>query len=351
MNKTACVITTINSPNSGMNQLFEYARDTNNDLIVVADKKTPEKWINHCTEFLSVPNQEASDFTISRLLPWNHYARKNLGYLVSMQKKTEWIYETDDDNIPLSNPFNFGHFNKFIDSVMNETGKWVNIYTEFNPINLPNEEKLTIWPRGLPLEEIYKKNQKIEIEAPHLLLWQGLANGDPDVDAIFRLIHPDKTEIKFEPNKNIVLNNKNWSPFNSQTTWWNKALFPLMYLPATCTFRVTDILRSYITLRILRELKTSIGFTSPVVYQNRNEHNLIKDFESETQLYILGNKYIDRLESLKFVENQTIGEMLFKCYEVAESIGLTSKKEYDILSGWLSDLKQLGYISAMSRKL
>ena len=39
---------------------------------------------------------------------------------------------------------------------------------------------------------------------------------------------------------------------NSQNTLWFKKIFPLMYLPVTCSMRCTDIWRSLIALRILK---------------------------------------------------------------------------------------------------
>ena len=91
------------------------------------------------------------------------------------------LLETDDDNLPLP---------EFWDSrtqwprvpALSANG-WTNVYGYFTEAN--------IWPRGLPLDAIQKplpefeKLPEAELDCP---IQQGLANEDPDVDAIYRLL-------------------------------------------------------------------------------------------------------------------------------------------------------------------
>ena len=51
-----------------------------------------------------------------------------------------------------------------------------------------------------------------------------------------------------------------FSPINSQNTIWSKILFPLMYLPVTCTMRATDIWRGLIALNIISNDNLSVLF-------------------------------------------------------------------------------------------
>ena len=39
---------------------------------------------------------------------------------------------------------------------------------------------------------------------------------------------------------------KAYSPFNSQNTIWFKEIFPLLYLPVSCSMRATDIIRGLV---------------------------------------------------------------------------------------------------------
>jgi hypothetical protein len=79
-----------------------------------------------------------------------------------------------------------------------------------------------------------------------------------------------------------------WCPFNSQSTWFFKKAFPLMYLPCSCKHsECTDIWRSFIGQRCLWEIGEGVTFHSPSeVYQDRNEHDLLKDFEDEIPGYL-----------------------------------------------------------------
>jgi hypothetical protein len=51
----------------------------------------------------SIKSQNKLDFKLAKFLPLNHYARKNLGYLIAIKSGAEIIIETDDDNIPAIN--------------------------------------------------------------------------------------------------------------------------------------------------------------------------------------------------------------------------------------------------------
>jgi len=98
-----------------------------------------------------------------------------------------------------------------------------------------------IWPRGLPLHFINKTNRTNNIETGNynIGVWQGLADEDPDVDAIYRLTSDVVCNFKERPP--LVLQPGTFTPFNTQNTANIKELFPLMYLPTYVNFRFTDI--------------------------------------------------------------------------------------------------------------
>ena len=115
--------------------------------------------------------------------------RKNLGYLWAIQHGAEELYETDDDNEPVNNALpnlDNGYY------VYNGTDRKVaNPYAHFG---FPH-----IWPRGYPLDQIRPQAQAerfSRLQARPLIL-QGLADKDPDVDAIFRCArHPSHACIE-----------------------------------------------------------------------------------------------------------------------------------------------------------
>lgn len=104
MHKTI-VITSIFAPAPSVKK-WTLLKDWN--VIVAGDKKTPSNWSCDKVIYLSVEDQAALDFRIARLLPWNHYSRKLLGYLVAIQKGAELIVDSDDDNMPTTDEDLFG---------------------------------------------------------------------------------------------------------------------------------------------------------------------------------------------------------------------------------------------------
>jgi len=153
---------------------------------------------------------------ISKLIPYNHYARKNIGYLYAIQNNYNIIYETDDDNIP------YDGFDSAINSNMTQiiedkTCDWINIFKYFT-------NNSWIWPRGYPLSLI-QKNKIPEFQfynnsdkIPSII--NGLVENDPDVDAIFRLSSNNNIKIDWIENKHIIISNKNMCVFNTQNTFW-----------------------------------------------------------------------------------------------------------------------------------
>ncbi len=155
-----------------------------------------------------------------------------MGHLYAIKNKASIIQETDDDNIPYNS---FWKLPSEPMLLLNSDNKWINVYSLFS--------KEKIWPRGFPLNEINADNNySFEKTKTNTLIFQGLADKNPDVDAIYRLT--GALPIKFDKVKSFSLKAGNWSPFNSQNTIFKKEAFPLIYLPATCSFRMTDIWRS-----------------------------------------------------------------------------------------------------------
>lgn len=298
------------------------------DYIVIGDTKSPECFNLPGCDYYSVKRQQNLKFSLASTLPLKHYARKNLGYLIAISKGAEIIIETDDDNIPLESFWN--KRNKEVFAFLIKNGGWVNVYKYFS--------KYHIWPRGFALEEIMNDlpvvDEKVLINCP---IQQGLADDNPDVDAIYRLTLP--LPITFNKSENTALGENSICPFNSQNTTWFKEAFPLLYLPSYCSFRMTDIWRSFIAQRIAWTCDWAILFHQSTVRQDRNEHNLMKDFQDEIPGY-KNNKQIT--ESLKLLELkkgiENIPENMKICYQKLIDMELIGKEEMGLLENWLEDL-------------
>ena len=286
--KKSVVITTINNPNTNLKKMGNLCRKFNSELIIIGDKKTPINFKVKYGSYLGINSQLKLNFKFSKICKKNNYARKNIGYLVSMSRNREVILETDDDNYPKNNFF--AHIKQCI--VREIKGKdWVNIYSIFL-------KKKMIWPRGLPFDKIdnFPITSKIK-KKKSFFLQQGVCEGNPDVDALYRLLNK-KINIKFKNNFFISLG-KTISPTNSQNTIWFKKYFPLMYLPVTCEMRLTDMWRGIIALNIIYQNGEDILFFGTTMKQIRNNHNLIDDLKQEMPLYKNFKKCYEILKNIK----------------------------------------------------
>ena len=329
--KKSLVITTIASSNSYI--LRKYAKISqkeNVDLIIIGDKKSPSKFSLKGANFFSLKKQKSLNLNLSKILPINHYSRKNLGYLIAMKNNPEMIIETDDDNLPLKNFFLKKKIKKQ-QSYHSKKAGWLNVYKKYTKEN--------IWPRGFALEKLNsplpKKFRLLKVKCP---IQQGLADKNPDVDAIYRLT--SKLPISFNSSKNISLGNGSICPFNSQNTGWLKEAFPLMYLPSFCSFRMTDIWRSFVAQRIAWTCGWSILFHGSSVIQERNKHDLIKDFEDEVSGYKNNFNIMNRLINLKLKPGtKNIKYNMTLCYKELIKMKIIDKKELKLLKYWFLDLK------------
>jgi hypothetical protein len=328
-NQIALVITSISNPENKV--LQDFAKKTTQygfDYIIAGDEKSPpDFFIQGCT-FLSLKKQSDSGFSLAKILPTKHYARKNLGYLEAMRRGANIIVETDDDNYAKESFWTKREANVQAGLYSNEG--WLNIYKLFSEQN--------IWPRGFSLEHIQDTPKSKDVEQLcYCPIQQGLADGNPDVDAIYRLVQP--LPVTFRASSNIVIGNNTWCPFNSQNTTWFKEVFPLMYLPSYCSFRMTDIWRSFVAQRICQENEMGVLFHSATVWQERNEHSLLADFKDEIPGYVNNDLLVEKLGLLSLQKGiEHIPENLIACYQVFIDMNLVDKKELDLIHAWIDDV-------------
>jgi len=329
----AIVVTSISGPNAVLSALAEGARRCGDRFIVIGDRKSPEAFSLDGCDFYSLGRQRETGFRYAELCPLNHYARKNIGYLIAIAAGSRVIIETDDDNFPRADFF--GEYAPMVSARECRDAGWVNVYRYFSDS--------LIWPRGLPLEEIHKAVPAFEAlpeSDAFCPIQQGLADENPDVDAVYRLILP--LPISFVAGRRILLGNGSWCPFNSQNTAWFSEAYPLLYLPAYCSFRMTDIWRSFVAQRICWENNWDISFFSSTVWQERNEHRLIKDFEDEVPGYLNNARIRALLEALPLRSGTAaIGDNLRIAYSKLVEESLIGEAELPLLEAWLADYKEL----------
>jgi hypothetical protein len=336
-NKTALIVTSIAPPNAVLRSLAKGCLEQGFEFIVIGDVPSPPDFKLEGCRFYGLSEQRELGFSFAAECPTRHYARKNIGYLLAMREEVSVIVETDDDNHPNAEFWEERSRRQTVNFI--EDAGWVNVYRYFTDAN--------IWPRGLPLDRIqtsipaFESLAGEEIDCP---IQQGLADENPDVDAIYRLALT--LPQSFRKDRRVALCNGSWSPFNSQnTTWWRDA-FPLLYLPAYCSFRMTDIWRSFVAQRICWANDWGILFHEPTVWQERNEHNLMRDFRDEVPGYLNNASIAEALDKLSLPPGaDKLGDNLRACYEELVRMELVGKQELDLLEAWISDLEQIANAS------
>jgi hypothetical protein len=334
------IITTIFPPTPAARALADGLTDTPGALWVIGDAKGPANYNLPNTRFFDLEAQLKLPFELPRSLPLGHYARKNIGYLLAIASGTKVLVETDDDNIPQAAFWELRA--NSLNARTASTPGWINAYAHFLPVSDDTNEP-PIWPRGLPLDSVANAAQPLSNEtAPaDCQIIQGLADENPDVDAVYRLTR--KLPFYFaNETPALALNRSCWCPFNSQNTTHFPAAYPLLYLPSHCSFRMTDIWRSFVSQRCLWEMDSRVGFTAPSVRQERNEHNLMRDFEQEVPGFMQNDRIRDILESLELKTGratESVLENLHTCYESLVRADILPAAELDLLRQWGNDLQ------------
>jgi hypothetical protein len=323
---------------TGINGVTEAIRDFHElgdwEIIFVGDKKSPDLDDSEFErlEYLSVDRQEAFGTKLGEILPHNHYCRKNIGYLWAMHEGYDQIAETDDDNFPKEQ---WGEWLDIPQDADLLTGpRYPNVYKEFTDQH--------VWPRGYPLSRVTDeqslKMEETTITAEDVGVVQGLADIEPDVDAIYRLVMGDT--VSFDSRRPVILNDDVYCPFNSQNTLWtNREAFFYTYLPSTVSIRFTDILRGFVAQRGVWALDRNLIFQEATVYQERNEHDLMVDFEHEIECYTQFHETIEALDGTDL--DGDAGLDLRTIYESLHEADIVEKAELKRVDAWISDVKQL----------
>lgn len=277
------VVTTINKPTDTIKRLaaLEGWR-----VVVLGDTKTPVDWSWPNVTYLSVDAQLALGFSTTPLLCKRCYTRKNVGYLYAVLHGARVIYETDDDNELTKSDA------QLITTSKPGAGSARMLEYDSDALTINHHAHFgqpSTWPRGYPLESIGDAHVTSVREATVTpAVQQGLADGDPDMDAIFRLTRKPadrRIDFSFAQAPPVALPFGSFGPYNAQNTVFNYEALWATVLPQSVEFRVCDIWRAYFTERLLWGVGAQLAFVAPYVYQLRNAHSYLEDYRSEAQIF------------------------------------------------------------------
>jgi hypothetical protein len=262
--KKIIVTTTINPPTKAVKK-FDAMPDW--DIVVIGDLKTPEDYSLENGIYVSPEGQEKYDKELSDAIGWNCIQRRNFGLLWAHDMGADIVAVIDDDNIP---------YDDWGQNLMVGKEVKVNYYENslpaFDPIGATNEKH--IWHRGYPLQLISRRDySKVSKKIVHADVQADFWNGDPDIDAICRMEHAP--ECNFDPSCFPIANNK-VAPFNSQNTFLKASLLKDYFL-FPHVGRMDDIWASY----YVQAKGAQVVFGKASVYQQRNEHDLVRDMRQE----------------------------------------------------------------------
>ncbi|KAL3857859.1 hypothetical protein ACJMK2_012489 [Sinanodonta woodiana] len=323
MCKYWAVVTTIFKPSESVRNI---AKNPSWCVVVVADIQTQSRQSymsqlgckGENVVFLEPADHDRLYPALSKALPWKHFGRKNIGYIYAIHHGAEFIWDFDDDNVGLIDLKMLAAKTNFSYLIpCSELLKPV-----INPYPYFGVNETYSWPRGFPLEEIRNPAATPTVCPTSASLTigviQSLANKQPDVDAIYRLTRDNPFDFKatLESHLPLIIPKDVFTPFNAQATLWAKPAFLYLPLPISVDGRVTDIWRSYIAEYFFHRHNIKLFFSPPYVRQDRNPHNLLKDLDSENDLYIKANVLINLLSELlqkhSYLSLQDLYEELYK---------------------------------------
>lgn len=278
----ALITTTINVP--GNLDKWREALDEDDVVIVAGDLQSPhEEIVNFMNDlpgrnFYLHPEQQTG-WAVSDFIGWRCIQRRNIALLEALRYDPEYVISVDDDNYPMSalqiveyDEIMRGH--RTAPMVFSSSG-W------FNP-GLACVPSVT--HRGYPLAQRAIDAKHLEYNLTHFSapmpvgVAASLWVGDPDIDAIERLAtDPEVQSIAFP---RFTLAPGTWAPFNSQATAIRGDLAPAFFMwPGVG--RYDDIWASYLMRALMQHHGYVVHYGEPLVRQNRNEHDVIKDLEAE----------------------------------------------------------------------
>jgi hypothetical protein len=103
-----------------------------------------------------------------------------------------------------------------------------------------------------------------------------------------------------------------------------------------------DIWKSFVAQRCLWALGLGMVFHAPEVYQDRNIHDLMRDFRDEIPGYDKNREICRILEDLDLASGEaSVSGNLFKCYKALVDHGIFPEKELVLIEAWLQDVQEI----------
>jgi len=341
--KAAIVVTTIFEPRFLDGYIENLRRFGHEDveLIVIIDRKTPASVAERCEHhrrggaLVLCPTLDEQEAFLARFpsmagrIPYNTDNRRNVGYLMALDRGAEVLISIDDDNYVLDEVDFVGEHlvtGTTADLAATETSDgWFNICSL-----LHSSTRDEIFPRGFPYfaRRHERTLQTSQVSAARVAVNAGVWLSDPDVDAMTRLTQAP--HIRSAEPHSIRLGERTWTPINTQNTSIARDAIAAYYyvrmgfsLGGLRIDRYGDIISGYLIAKCVKTRGEAIRIGSPVADHRRTPHNLFKDLYHElagmvllddllpwfTELQISGSTYPELYASLADALEERSGSM------------------------------------------
>ena len=319
--KCAIVLTTIHQ-NDVLQGYFEnlnkYGHLENACIIVIPDRKTPSEVYARCQELskcgldIACPTLADQDEFLNSLggfaslIPYNSDNRRNVGFLMALQRGVDFLVSIDDDNY-CSPDSDFLSEHGIVCSpsqeldVVESTSGWFNICELLQTV-----PPVCVYPRGFPYRQrhtnSYQQNRRRVTGA--IRVNAGLWLCEPDLDGMTWLTAPVRAIATKGPSVTLALGT--WTPINSQNTALHRDAIPSYYfvrmgypLAGTKIDRYGDIFSGYFMQACARQMGHLVRVGTPVADHRRNRHNYLSDAMAELPCILVLEDMLEWLREAK----------------------------------------------------
>lgn len=333
--KVAVVVTTIGVPDL----LLAYADNAlRNDhgaveFVVIGDLKTPHdaarkvieqiRRVGFSAEYWDIPMQQEwmRRFPgLEEMIPHNSDNRRNVGFLLALERGAQNIIALDDDNYAVEGTDFFGAHSIVGRSVeataVSSSNGW------FNPCQLLRlEPEVRIYSRGYPFGKRWQDEVRFGEGGGRVVVNMGLWVGDPDVDAVTRLALPVKS-LGLQTERTILLQDC-YMPINSQNTAVHRDAMPTFYfvpqavrIDGMLMDRYGDIWAGFFLNKAVSHMGDKIAVGPPVVDHRRNKHDLLRDLQNEFWGMLITEYLVPHIAEMSLSANTYLGTY----QEIAENL-------------------------------
>ncbi len=351
--RTAVVVTTINPPQVAKAYAVNAGQFGHKQIgfIVIGDRKTPHEEARRIVreasgdgfeaEYWDVEQQEAwlARFpALAPMIPWNSDNRRNVGFLIALEKGAATIISTDDDNFPIAISDFFAEH-----AVVGRTVELQTVGSSngwFNPCSLLHfEPPVRVYSRGYPFGKRWQDKPLLGTGSGRVVVNLGLWLGEPDVDAITRLACP-VTSVGLASER-LMLAPDCLMPINTQNTAVHRDAMAAFYfvlqgieINGMPMDRYGDIWAGFFLNKIAAHLGDRLTVGPPLVQHSRNDHDLLRDLENEFWGMLLTEHLVPLIEGARL----TAGNYCDAYRELAEVLRTSSPHPHPAVRDYIERL-------------